>query len=301
MGKLKYELELISLTDSVNTTKFRVRISGTREFFFKSLEEVYTPEYLDNMSNENCCYLGYLHGSMNNREPNLPLPEPKNTKSNYISIITVLFTVFLILSNLCGSKISYLFGFNIASGLIFFPVTYIIDDIVTEVYGFKKSRKIIWTAFTASILFVIGLFIVSKLPPSSVWNHQDSFELFLLSSPRIFMASCIAYLTGEFINSIILSKLKIMHDGKYFYIRAITSTLFGVAIENIIFCLVAFIGQYDTKIIIEIILVQFIFKILYEIVMLPVTSRIVGFLKKKEKIDYYDYYTNYNPFNLKDD
>jgi uncharacterized PurR-regulated membrane protein YhhQ (DUF165 family) len=98
-----------------------------------------------------------------------------------------------------------------------------------------------------------------------------------------------------------LSKLKILHKGKYFYIRAITSTIFGVVIENIIFCFMAFFGQYDIKIIVEIILVQFTFKIFFEIIMLPITTKIVAKLKKVEKIDYYDYYTNFNPFLYKDD
>ena len=301
MSTFKYELELISLTNSPATTKFRVRITGTREYFIKNLKEIYIPEYLDNMNNENCCYLGYLHGSLSNKNITASSMPFKQTKSNFIPIITVIFTVFLILSNLCGSKISYLFGFDIASGLVFFPITYIIDDIITEVYGFKKSRKIIWTAFASSIVFVTGLFVVSKLPPSNVWPYQNEFELFLLSSPRIFLASCIGYLIGEFINSIILSKLKILHKGKYFSIRAITSSIFGVAIENIIFCFVAFFGQYDIKIIIEIILVQFAFKIFYEIIMLPITTKIVTQLKRIEKIDYYDYYTDFNPFIYKDD
>jgi len=301
MSSHKYELELVTLTNNSETTLFRVRITGTREFFNINLKNLYTKDYLDNISSENCCYLGFLYGSLKDVNSNKVFTFPKLTNSYFINLITILFTVFLILSNVSGSKISYLFGFNIASGLIFFPITYILDDIITEVYGFKKSRKIIWISFISSLVFACGLFVVAKLPASDVWPYQKEFEQFLLISPRIFLASCTGYLVGEFINSIILSKLKILHKGKWFPVRAITSTLFGVAFENFIFCFVAFYGIYSTNIIIEIILTQFVFKIIYEIVMLPFTIKIIDFLKRKEKIDYYDFNTNYNPFLLKDE
>ncbi len=133
MNNIKYDLELLTKTKSVDTTIFRVRILGTRECFNKSLKELYVPEYLNYLSGYNCGYLGFLYMSLNNSSKQSNEKTHHTTKGKFIPIISVLFTLFLILSNVAGTKISLLFGFNIASGLIFFPLTYILDDVITEV------------------------------------------------------------------------------------------------------------------------------------------------------------------------
>lgn len=219
--------------------------------------------------------------------------------SNNIMIIAILYCTFLILSNLTASKIANIFGINITAALIFFPLTYIFDDILTEVYGFKVSRRMIWMGFIANAIVTFGALLAIHLPAAGFWPNQQAYELVFTASLRVFIASTVAYLFGEFINSIVLAKLKVFTSGKYLWLRIISSTSIGVGIDTTIFCIIAFSGMMPNKAIFQLFLVMYIFKVSYEIIALPITYKVISYLKRTDKIDYYDIKTTFNPFSLR--
>lgn len=203
------------------------------------------------------------------------------------------------LSNIAGSKIISLYGLvTIPAVPAFFPVTYILDDIITEVYGFNVSRKIIWSALISNIMVVIGAYLVVKFKPSDLWHDQEAFERVFLTSPRILLASITAYLSGEFLNSVILAKIKIHTRGKYLWLRSILSTSVGSIMDSIIFCSIGFIGTIPIKILLGMILTQYMFKVSYAIIALPVVYKTTSFLKKFDRVDVYDFATRFNPFSF---
>lgn len=234
----------------------------------------------------------------------------KNTPMTLsIIVIGMLFVTLLLASNICSFKVIQLsitstFGLELPAAVIFFPLTYLFDDIITEVYGFKVSRLIIWTGLLCSGLFTMCTWLAVSLPASPMWsanthNGQEAFELVLLGSSRIFLASAIAYFFGEFLNSIILAKLKVLTEGKYFFLRVIGSTAVGAGIDTSLFCHIAFYNILPEAIIWKIVVTLYLFKLIYEILMLPVTYGVVAFLKKKDGVDYYDRDTRFTPFSLK--
>lgn len=220
------------------------------------------------------------------------------TNSNNIMIIAILYCTFLILSNLVSAKIVDIAGYNITAALIFFPATYIFDDILTEVYGFKVSRRVIWMGLIANAIITFGALLAISLPAASFWPNQQAYQIVFTASLRIFLASSAAYLCGEFINSILLAKLKILTSGKYLWLRVISSTATGVGLDTLIFSIAAFAGTMPAKILFQLFLVMYIFKVSYEIIALPLTYRITRYLKQIDNIDYYDTKTKFNPFSL---
>ncbi len=220
--------------------------------------------------------------------------QEKNT--NNLLVISVLYSAFLILSNLAENKICELYGFYFAGGLAFFPLTYIFDDILTEVYGFKVCKKVIWLAFLSNLVVILGLFLVIFINPAPEWQNQSAFEIIYKQSLRVLLASFISFLFGEFINAIVLAKLKVKTKGKHFWLRAITSSMLGVLVENTLFCFIAFTGIIPTYAILNLIVTGYLFKLFYEILALPITYKIVTFLKVKDGLDHYDSKTSFNPF-----
>lgn len=216
----------------------------------------------------------------------------------YFDILMALFVAVLLISNIASTKILTLWKFTFDGGTILFPLSYIFGDILTEVYGYRNSRKVIWTGFFCALLMSLVLWIVQILPPASDWTNQAAFESVLGFIPRIVIASLLAYIAGEFSNSIILSKLKIKTKGKYLWLRTISSTLIGEGIDTAIFCLVAFYGILPTELLISVILSNYIFKCGIEILFTPVTYKVVGFLKRKEGVDSFDHGVSYNPFSI---
>ena len=187
---------------------------------------------------------------------------------------------------------------NFPAALVFFPLTYFFDDTLTEVYGFGVSRYIIWGGLICNMLLTLGTMITVRLPPSSEWHYQHAYSLIYNSEFRILIASTTGYFFGEFVNSIILSRMKIITAGKWLWLRAILSTSIGVLLDSVIFCNIAFTGVLPSHIIWQMVMVQYFFKMGYEVMALPLTYLITGYLKAKDKIDYYDYGTRYNPFSL---
>jgi uncharacterized integral membrane protein (TIGR00697 family) len=220
---------------------------------------------------------------------------------NYYDILVALFVTVLLISNIASTKILVLWKFTFDGGTILFPLSYIFGDVLTEVYGYRRSRKVIWLGFFSAALMSLVFYIVQKLPPAPDWPYQDAFSNLLGFVPRIVIASLIAYFVGEFSNSFTLSRLKIFTQGRFLWVRTIGSTLIGEGLDTILFCTIAFYGTMPSSVLIAVIISNYVFKCSVEILFTPVTYTIVSFLKKKENVDVYDVGVNYNPFILNPD
>jgi uncharacterized integral membrane protein (TIGR00697 family) len=216
----------------------------------------------------------------------------------YFNIITGLFVAVLLISNIASTKIVQLWKFAFDGGTILFPISYIFGDILTEVYGYSQSRKVIWIGFLSALLMSLTLGLVALLKPAAGWQYQDAYMKILGQTPRIVTASLIAYFAGEFSNSFVLAKMKIMTKGRWLFTRTIGSTIVGEGIDTLIFVTIAFFGLYSNRLLFIIIVSNYVFKVSFEVILTPLTYKIVGFLKKSERVDWYDYRTNFNPFKF---
>lgn len=216
----------------------------------------------------------------------------------YLDIITATFAVVLILSNITSTKILSLGWFSFDGGTILFPLAYIFGDVLTEIYGYARARRVIWIGFAMNLLMVLIFWLVGKLPPAMDWDLQESYSNILGVVPRIVLGSLCAYLVGEFINSFVLAKIKIKTKGKFLWLRALGSTVLGQFFDTSIFLLIAFAGILPWNLILVLWISNYIFKILVEIILLPFTYKVVKFLKKKEGEDYFDKNTDFNPIKM---
>ena len=221
-----------------------------------------------------------------------------NKPLRHLPVITGLFVAVLLTSNVASSKIVLLGPFTFDGGTILFPLSYIFGDILTEVYGYAQSRRVIWTGFGAALLMTLVFALVGRLPPAADWNGQAAWQTILGATPRIVLASLLAYLAGEFSNSIVLARLKVCTAGRYLWVRTISSTLIGEGVDTAIFCMVAFYGTLPNDLLGAIIASNYIFKCGVEVLLTPATYAVVGFLKRSEGEDYYDSATNFNPFRI---
>jgi uncharacterized integral membrane protein (TIGR00697 family) len=217
----------------------------------------------------------------------------------YFDIIMALFVAVLLISNVASTKILALWKFDFDGGTLLFPLAYIFGDILTEVYGYRKSRRVIWTGFGCAFLMSAVLMIVGALKPSAGWKNQAAYEAILGLTPRIVLASLVAYFAGEFSNSYVLAKMKILTRGRWLWMRTIGSTLVGEGLDTVLFILIAFWGVLPGGLLLAVFVSNYIFKCGVEILMTPVTYKVVGFLKGREHEDYYDYNTDFNPFALR--
>ena len=225
----------------------------------------------------------------------------------YYEFVMAAFVTVLICSNLIGpAKISQvdlpLIGtFAFGAGVLFFPVSYVFGDILTEVYGYARARRVIWAGFAGLGFASFMAAVVVALPPAPFWVHQSAYEVAFGNTWRIVTASMIAYFCGEFVNSFVLAKMKVLTSGKWLWTRTIGSTIVGEAVDSALFYPLAFYGAGiipDDKLLI-IMFAQFVGKVAVEVVFTPVTYLIVGFLKRAEHEDYYDRRTDFNPFTLR--
>ena len=225
----------------------------------------------------------------------------------YYEFVMVAFVVVLVCSNLIGpAKIVQvdwpLVGvLTFGAGVLFFPISYVFGDILTEVYGYARSRRVIWAGFAGLAFASFMAWVVVSLPPAPFWKHQEAYQVAFGNAWRISAASMIAYFCGEFVNSYVLAKMKIMTQGRWLWTRTIGSTIFGEAVDSALFYPLAF---YGTGIIPNdklpmVMLAQFVTKVVVEVVFTPVTYGIVGWLKRVEQEDYYDRETRFTPFSLK--
>jgi queuosine precursor transporter len=221
-----------------------------------------------------------------------------NSTSRYFDVLVAFFVAVLIISNIASTKILALWKFTFDGGTILFPLSYIFGDILTEVYGFRRSRRVIWLGFLSALLMSFIFYIVQILPAAGDWNNQQAYESILGFVPRIVIASLIAYFAGEFTNSIILSRLKVAMKGRLLWVRTISSTLIGEGIDTTVFCVIAFYATLPNHLLWAVILSNYTFKCGVEILFTPLTYKIVGFLKKSEQVDVFDHGVSYNPFRL---
>jgi hypothetical protein len=212
----------------------------------------------------------------------------------------VLFTSCLLISNLISSKIIALGNWYVPAGVMIFPISYILNDVVAEVWGFRKARLIIWTGFIINLVAVLFYSLSVSWPAAPFWQNQDAFVTVLSSTPRIAAASLMAYLVGSFLNAYVMSALKIRSKGRNFSFRAILSTILGEGADSAIFITVAFAGIIPWSQLPMMILTQAIVKILFEIVLLPLTVHVVKLIKKIDNIDTFDVGISYNPFKIKE-
>jgi len=211
-------------------------------------------------------------------------------------IITVVFITCLITANVIAVKIVNLGPVVLPAAIFVFPLSYIFGDVLTEVYGYHSARRVIWLGFACNLLFVIFAWIGQVLPPAPFWQGQEAYETILGYTPRLLAASFLGYLVGEFVNSFILAKMKVLTRGRWLWSRTIGSTVVGQGLDTSIFISLAFIGTPSFMPIM--ILYHWLAKTVIEAIATPFTYAVVNYLKKKETTDNYDYETNFNPFSV---
>lgn len=218
----------------------------------------------------------------------------------YYDLILAAFVAVYLCSNLIGpAKAVSLWGFTFGAGVLFFPISYIFGDVLTEVYGYARARKVIWCGFGAMIFASIMATVVVKLPPAAGWQFQSAYQEIFGQTPRIVAASLTAFFAGEFVNSFVLAKMKIWTEGKWLWMRTIGSTIAGEGIDSLIFYPLAFYGVWDNHLLLTVLATNYVLKVLVEVAMTPVTYKIVGALKRAEQEDFYDRGTNFTPFSIK--
>lgn len=218
----------------------------------------------------------------------------------YYDLIMAGFVCVLLCSNLIGvSKVVTIAGFTFGGGNLFFPLSYLFGDILTEVYGYARSRRVVWAGFGAMIFASLMSWIVVTLPPAEGYTGQAALEQIFGSTPRIVAASIFAYFVGELTNSFILAKMKVRTEGRFLWMRTIGSTLGGEAIDSLLFYPLAFYGTWSNELLLKVMLANYVIKVSWEVLATPLTYRIVNFLKKKENEDYFDRNTDFTPFSLK--
>lgn len=214
----------------------------------------------------------------------------------YFLTIAVAFTALLLISNTVAVKLVQIGPFVLAGATFLFPLTYIFGDILTEVYGYRATRKIIWAGFGALALMSAGYMFVQYLPPAPFWQGQDAYSAILGFAPRIALASMVAFFVGEFCNSFILSRMKVWMNGRALWMRTIGSTIVGEGVDTALFVAIAFGGTVPLAILFTIMWSAYLFKVAIEVLATPITYVVVRALKNAERVDVYDRGINYNPF-----
>ncbi len=220
----------------------------------------------------------------------------KNLK--YYDIVGMSFVAVLLVSTVAAQKLFAFGPFTLTAGIIVFPFAYIFGDILTEVYGYAKARRVVWIGFAANLFLAIICVIATALPPAPGWPFQNEFASVLNFVPRIVIASLIAYLMGEFVNSFVMAKMKVRTQGKHLWARTIGSTVVGQGVDTVIFALIAFWGVLPGSVLLAMMASGYLFKVAYEVLVTPFTYVIVKKLKKAEGVDHFDIGTNFSPFRL---
>ncbi len=222
-----------------------------------------------------------------------------NSQVSWFAVITGIFVAVLIISNLASTKIVHLWRFTFDGGTLLFPISYIFGDILTEVFGYARSRLTIWTGFAANILMAGTLGLVAILPSDPSWPWQDAFRALFGLVPNIVVASLIAYVVGEFTNSYILAKLKLRTHGRMLWLRTIGSTLVGEFVDTVLFVGIAFAGTLSIPLMVSVAISNYIFKVGIEVIMTPITYLVANRLKRTTGEDAFDAHTSFTPFRLR--
>jgi hypothetical protein len=221
-------------------------------------------------------------------------------RAKLLPVISGLFVGVLVLSNILAAKMVRLGPFVFDGGTLLFPLSYIFGDVLTEVYGYKASRKVIWTGLAMLCVMSLNIWLIGALPGDPSWTLQKSYDDILSSVPRIALASILGYFAGEWSNSVVLSRMKLLTKGRWLWTRTIGSTLVGELVDTLIFVTVAFAGAYPARVLVAMLLSNYLFKCSIEAAFTPLTYAVVSRVKKSEGTDVYDYGVKYNPLPLKD-
>jgi uncharacterized integral membrane protein (TIGR00697 family) len=218
----------------------------------------------------------------------------------YYDLVMAAFVTVLLCANLIGaSKVAQIGPLTFGAGVLFFPLSYVFGDVLTEVYGYARARKVVWAGFGAMAFASFMSAVVLAFPPAPGWPHQEAFRTVFGNTPRLVLASLVAYFCGEFANSYVLARLKVRTEGRLLWLRTIGSTIVGEGIDSLIFYPLAFVGVWSNELVVAVMATNYLFKVGWEAAITPITYRIVGFLKRAEAEDYFDRDTNFTPFSLK--
>lgn len=220
---------------------------------------------------------------------------PPTRYSGWFLLVVVLFVTCLIVSNIIGTKLAVFQGQVVTAAIVIFPISYICGDVLTEVYGYQQARLAIWLGFLCNLIAVIAIGLGQQLPAAPFWDGQAAYERILGNTPRLLLASFLAYLVGEFVNSFVLAKMKVATQGRWLWMRTIGSTIVGQGLDSLIFVAIAFMGTIPLAALVATITTQWLLKTVYEAIATPLTYIVVNFLKQTEQIDVYDYDTPFNP------
>lgn len=227
---------------------------------------------------------------------NLRKDGPGETRySGRFLVIATVFVTCLITANIIAVKLVDIFGFILPAAVLVFPISYITGDVLTEVYGYRQARRVIWLGFFCNALMVAAVWIGQILPSASFWDAQPAYERILGYTPRLLLSSLLAYLAGEFANSFVLAKMKIATRGRWLWMRTIGSTLVGQGLDSAVFMTLAFAGTMSAGTLAGAVVTQWLAKSAYEALATPFTYAVVDLLKRKEGVDVYDHDTRFNP------
>ncbi len=233
------------------------------------------------------------------KDTNLNQHAPAIRVYRYYELIMAAFVAVLLCSDVIGvTKVCSIGGFSFGAGVLFFPISYVFGDVLTEVYGYARSRRVIWAGFGALVFATFMSWTIRVLPPAPGWPYQGAYDVIFGQTPRIVLASLTAFWAGEFVNSVVLAKLKIFTAGRFLWTRTIGSTIAGEGVDTLIFYPVAFLGFWSPKLMGQVMLSNYVIKVLWEVFATPLTYKVVAFLKRAEREDYYDRYTDFNPFSI---
>jgi len=224
---------------------------------------------------------------------------PAARQYRHYDLVMAAFVTVLLCANVIGAaKVAQVGGFSFGAGVLFFPISYVFGDVLTEVYGYARARRVVWAGFGALAFASFMSWAILAFPPAPGWPHQAAYETVFGGTPRIVLASLVAYFCGEFCNSYVLAKLKLATSGRLLWSRTIGSTIVGEAVDSAIFYPIAFLGVWSPDLVMRVMLTNYVLKVVWEIVMTPITYRVVNFLKRAEREDYFDRNTNFTPFSL---
>lgn len=209
-----------------------------------------------------------------------------------------LFVTCLLTANTMATKLITVGGVVLTAGIVIFPVSYVLGDVLTEVWGYAAARRVIWLGFACNALMVAALWLGGRLPAAPFWKGQEAYDTIFGQTPRVLAASFVAYLVGEFANAFVLAKLKLATQGRWLWLRTIGSTVVGQALDSVVFVTLAFAGAVPPGALVPIVAAQWIVKVIYEAAATPLTYAAVAWLKAREGVDAYDRHTDFNPVRL---
>jgi queuosine precursor transporter len=227
-----------------------------------------------------------------------PSPRPRRAYRYYDLVLGAFVTVLLCANLIGAAKVAQVWGITFGAGVLFFPISYVFGDVLTEVYGYARARKVVWAGFGALIFASFMTWAVLAFPPAPGWPHQAAFQTVFGATPRIVLASLIAYFCGEFTNSFVLAKMKLRTSGRFLWMRTIGSTIAGEAVDSLLFYPLAFVGIWSNELVLRVLISNYLLKVVWEAMMTPFTYRLVNALKRAEQEDYYDRDTDFTPFSL---